>query len=117
MDYDRGSGNDWDSEHLIAEFGIGPDFAAFIRIEFDGPVIYRVLDETWLSTSTDSRRWEGDLTSFARVVEGDDFAELHSLFFELAPEARHYQFVTGSACLDVITAELPTASLHHREET
>ena len=113
MDYDE---RDRDREQLIAEFGIGSDFATFVRIEFDGPVIFRVLDETWLSTATDSRRWEGDLTTFARLVEGDDFAELHSFFFELVPTAKHYQFVTGSACLDVITEEVPMASLHQTKD-
>ena len=115
--YGGSSENDWDHESLTAEFGIGSNLDHFVRIEFDGPVIFRVLDETWLSTSTDSRRWEGDLTTFARLVEGDDFANLHSIFFKIATAAKHYQFVTNSACLDVITAAMPKASLHQKEES
>jgi hypothetical protein len=103
---------EWDIDKLTAEFGVGSDFSSFVRIEFEGPMIFRVLDETWLSMATDSSLWSGDLTTFAREVVGDDFAILHSMFFELNPDAKHYQFVTSTACLDVLAVSPPQSSLH-----
>ncbi|WP_373490685.1 hypothetical protein [Parasphingorhabdus sp.] len=108
---------DWDDddesveEKLIAEFGISDWLLSAIRLEFAGPLIIRVTDETFVSTATDSLRWTGDLTTFAREVRGDDFAAMHSLFFDLCPEAKHLQFVTCCACLDVIAVTRPHATL------
>jgi hypothetical protein len=97
---------------LTADFGLGSDFSGFVRIEFEGPMIFQVLDETWESLASDSTRWAGDLTTFAREVIGHEFASLHSLFFSLNKGAKHYQFVTDSACLDVIARSAPQASLN-----
>jgi len=99
-------------EKLVADFSFGEDFLTFVRIEFEGEFIFRVLDELWLSTTSNRNRWTGDLSSFARTVRGDDFAELHSFYFEMKGEAKHYQFVTGSACVDVIAYTPPKISLH-----
>lgn len=106
-----GANDELSEESLVADFNLTDDFSNFIRIAFDQPTVFRVLDETWLSTSTNPSRWTGDLTTFARTVQGDDFAELHSFFFEIVDNAVHYQFVTGTACLDVISGVPPRVSL------
>ena len=103
--------DDFDGEDLVAEFDVAADFSEILRIEIAGPVIVRALDETWLSTATNHNRWTGDLSAFARRVIGDDFADMHRLFFVVHPTAAHYQFVTGSACLDVIATSPPRFSL------
>jgi hypothetical protein len=66
MEYDASDMEAWEIEELRAEFGIGANFANFVRVIFAGAVIFRVLDETWLSTATDHNRCTGTLTTFAR---------------------------------------------------
>jgi hypothetical protein len=105
----------WITDKLTAEFGLGSDFSEFVRIEFEGPMIFQVLDETWESLASDSTRWIGDLTTFAREVIGHEYAALNSLFFSLNGGGKHYQFVTGEACLDVIARSEPRASMHRSE--
>ena len=111
LSYECDWGEDGDTDRLVADFGLGDSFAEILRIEINGPVIVRVADETWVSTATDSSRWVGNLNAFAREVRGDDFAAMHELFFILHDEAKHYQFVTLTACLDVLASTTPRFSL------
>lgn len=59
--------------------------------------------------------WRGpEITSlvryhFAYRVENSHFWNSQSGFYrDLRPDAVHYRFVTGNACLDVITTDVPS---------
>ena len=82
-----------------------------LLIEFDNAFIARVLDELWHSTETDSGRWRGIDGSFARVIEGSEYPTHPDLLKTIHPDAKHYAFVTGDDCVDVISMDPPRAKL------
>lgn len=110
---DCGRGNlilfDW--ENGSADFIIPGDDAHVLRVQFEGDVIVRMLDETWLSTESDPSTWEGLVPGhFAYRVEGASFAATQSpVWDDIAGPVTHYQFVTLAGCLDVLSPVAPTA--------
>jgi hypothetical protein len=87
-----------------------------LLIEFDNALVARVLDETWNSTETDSKRWRGIDGSFARIIEGSEYPTAPELLKTIHPSATHYAFVTGDDCVDVISLDPPRAKLIKVEE-
>ena len=87
-----------------------------LLIEFDSALVSRVLDEMWNSTETDSKRWKGIDGSFARVIEGSEYPTDPDLLNTIHPDAKHYAFVTGDDCVDVIALDPPRAKLIEVEE-
>lgn len=97
----------------LISFSWGDKIATFslpgqraLRILFSGDVIVRMLDEFALSTEdTPSERHGLIGHHFAYRVSGDPFVDIQSRIWleneALAP-CRHYRFVTGSGCLDVL---------------
>ncbi|MEM1195561.1 MAG: hypothetical protein AAGH57_05610 [Pseudomonadota bacterium] len=85
--------------------------APYLIITFDDVETLRILDETWLSTETDSKLWRGIDGSFARTVEGGEFPTPLDLMNDTAGPITHYQFVTGSDCVDVLARDKPVAHL------
>ena len=85
------------------------DDAHLLRVSFDRPCIIRVLDEMPLSTEKDDTPSEGLVPEhFAYVLEGAAFARLQSWAWKEAnAPVKHYQFITGWACLDVLTSAAP----------
>ena len=81
----------------------------FLVISFADVETLRVLDETWVSTETDSKRWCGIDGSFARTVEGGEYPTPLALMNEIAGPITHYQFVTGCDCVDVLARDKPKA--------
>ena len=95
---------DW--QKSAADFSIHGDEEHVLRVLFKGAVIARLLDETWLSTESDPATWVGLVPHhFAYRVEGAVFAQTQSpLLAEMVDRPLiHYQFVTGSGCLDALT--------------
>ncbi|WP_430446602.1 hypothetical protein [Sphingorhabdus contaminans] len=79
-------------------------------VTFDAAeVIVRMLDEFPLSTESDPQDWDGLAPHhFAYLVEGDPFFTAQSSAWRsLAPNLKHYLFMTGNGCLDVITSATP----------
>lgn len=99
---------DWTT--ATAEFSIrdGADDAT-LRIVFQSDVIVRMIEEDALSTEDGSREAEGLVPyHFAYRVEGARFAEGLSEMWQMTHgPAKHFQFVTGGGCLDVLSASDP----------
>ncbi len=87
-----------------------PDDAAhLLRVSFDQPCIIRLLDEMPLSTEEDDTPNDGLVSEhFAYRVEGAAFARLQSSAWkEVSGPVTLYRFVTGWACMDVLSASFP----------
>jgi hypothetical protein len=96
-----------------ADFFVPDDDERLLRISFEGDVIIRILDEFPLSTESDPATWRGLVPHhFAYRVEGAAFPEQQSsVWREMMGPINHFQFITGSGCLDVLTAGEPTFKL------
>ncbi len=99
----------YDEHVFVADFAIPGDASNVLRVEFTHMHIVRILDEMPLSTEEPSPKQGLIPNHFAYVVEGALFWRSQSEAFRaLWPNARHYRFVTGWTCLDVIANEAPT---------
>jgi hypothetical protein len=100
----------WEVNGFFAEFALPNDKDHSIRVTFDQQCIVRLLDEMALSTEDDPANVEGLVPNhFAYRVEGATFATTQSeTWKEVWQPFRHYQFVTGSGCVDVLSASEPT---------
>lgn len=87
-----------------------------LLIEFDNALVARVLDEMWSSTETDPARWRGVDGSFARIIEGSEYPSGSEYLKAIHSDAKHYEFVTDSDCVDVIALGSPRAKLIEVEE-
>lgn len=99
----------WRGRALVADFAI-PATNRVMRVEFGHLHIVRVLDEMPLSTENEPSPSEGLISNhFAYRVEGALFWESQSTaFYATAPNAKHYRFITGWTCLDVIADTPPS---------
>ena len=97
---------DWPNRS--ADFCIPGDDDHVLRVTFPDLAIFRVLDEFLLSVEF-AEPYEGRVSNhFAYRVEGHPFLdEQSSDWREICGTINHYQFVTGSGCLDVIMAGEP----------
>lgn len=92
------------------------DDAHLLRVSFNKPCIVRILDEMPLSTEEDDTPNEGLVPEhFAYWLEGAAFARVQSsVWKDVLGPVTHYQFVTGCACMDVLTAATPTFAVVRR---
>jgi len=99
----------WSTNGIAADFVLPDDEAHLLRVSFDRQCIIRILDEMPLSTEEDDSPNEGLVSEhFAYRLEGAAFARLQSSAWkEVNAPVTHYQFVTGWACMDVLTAAAP----------
>lgn len=99
----------WRTNGIAADFFLPDDEAHLLRVEFNRACIIRVLDEMPLSTEQDDTPNEGLMPEhFAYLLEGAAFARLQSSAWkEVNAPVKHYQFITGWACLDVLTSGTP----------
>jgi hypothetical protein len=104
---------DWSVDHLRADFIVPDDNDHALRVSFDGGTIVRLLDEMPLSTEDGPSKNEGLVPfHFAYRVEGATFAQTQSAAWrEIRGPVVHYEFVTGSACMDVLAPVTPTFEL------
>lgn len=100
----------WRTGRLSADFELPDRKGKALRVSFDDETIIRLLDEMALSTETEPEEREGLVPRhFAYRVEGARFAEIQSgAWNEIAGPIRHYQFVTGSGCMDVLCRQRPS---------
>jgi hypothetical protein len=97
---------------LVADFLIPGDDQHALRVQFERVEIIRTLDEMPLSTEADTPS-DGLLAEhFAYLVDGALFWNQQSEAFRIVnAKARHFRFVTGWTCLDVIAAGEPKLSV------
>ena len=99
----------WATNGIPAHFLLPDDESRLLRVSFDRPCIIRILDEMPLSTEKDDTPNDGLVPEhFAYRLEGAAFARMQSCAWkELNSAVSHYQFITGWACLDVLTGATP----------
>jgi hypothetical protein len=102
----------WRHRSVVADFAIPNDAFSHLRVSFDKADIIRVLDEMPLMTE------EGGPTDgfvrdhLAYRVEETHFWNTQSETFKFTHrEAKHYRFITGFCCLDVIASSPPLLSV------
>src|SRR5579862_8094533 len=106
----------WSTNGITADFILPDDDAHLLRVSFDKPCIIRILDEMPLSTEEDDTPNEGLVSEhFAYWLDGAAFARLQSSARkEVCAPVTHYKFVTGWACMDVLTAATPAFAVVRR---
>lgn len=97
----------WRDRGIVADFNI-PQSHNVLRVQFDHVHVLRVLDEMLISTENEPGS-EGLVPNhFAYRVEGSLFWSSQSeVVREANPDAKHYRFITGWTCLDVISDRAP----------
>lgn len=107
----------WKDNGIVADFVLPDDDLHALRVSFDAPCIVRLLDELALSTEEDDTPNEGLVPNhFAYRLEGARFAHTQSeAWKEMIVPVAHYQFVTGMACMDVLSSAAPSFSIVLRE--
>lgn len=108
----------WQTNGIAADFLVPDDDVRALRVSFDRPCIVRLLDEMPLSTERDDTPIQGLISDhFAYRLEGALFARMQSeAWKEISGSVTHYQFVTGWACRDVLSAGRPSFSLIARTD-
>jgi hypothetical protein len=98
---------------LLADFVIPGDDLHVLRLQFERVDMIRSLDEMPLSTEAEDTPNEGLIADhFAYSVDGALFWNQQSCAFKIVfPKARHFRFVTGWTCLDVIAEGDPKLSV------
>jgi hypothetical protein len=106
----------WEASGITADFILPDDSARVLRVSFDRPCIVRLLDEMPLSTEEDETQNEGLVSEhFAYRLEGARFARAQSEAWKCSfKPVTHYRFITGWACMDVLSAATPTFSVENR---
>lgn len=106
----------WKNNSITADWIIPKDDNNALRVHFDRVEIIRLLDEMPISTEHEPTPKEGLVADhFAYIVQGSAFWDSQSdgLKFSI-PGLRHYRFVTGWTCLDVISKNEPTFTITPR---
>ncbi len=103
----------WQTNGISAYFSVPDDDAHVLRVSFDRTCIVRLLDEMPLSTEEDETQNEGLVSEhFAYRLEGARFARTQSeAWKEVNGPVAHYRFVTGWACMDVLSGGAPAFSI------
>jgi hypothetical protein len=103
----------WSTNSITADFILPDDEGHQLRVSFDKQCIVRILDEMPLSTEENDTPMEGLVSeNFAYRLEGAAFARAQSSAWrEASAPVTHYQFVTGWACMDVLTAATPVFAI------
>jgi hypothetical protein len=103
----------WLADGIVADFLLPDDEPKVIRVTFTKPCIIRILDEMPLSTEMDNGPTEGGIPDhFAYRVDGSAFVDAQSEAWKLANSpVAHFRFVTGWACMDVLSNGQPSFSV------
>lgn len=106
----------WTNEAVVADFLIPDDDDHMLRVQFRDEVIVRILDEMALSTEHESTPKEGLVANhFGYRVEGAVFESTQSeTWRSTRSPATHYRFVTGWACVDILSASEPSFEVINR---
>ena len=103
----------WLDRRLVADFAIPEDSRVALRVEFQKAEIIRIVEEMPISTEHEATPNQGLVAHhFAYLVEGASFWSQQSETFKVVCQnAKHYRFLTGAYCLDVIALDEPTFSV------
>jgi hypothetical protein len=103
----------WRDNGIVSDWVIPGESENLLRVSFERVEIFRVLDEMPLSTENEETPKEGLVSNhFAYEVEGASFYRQQSgAFCDFFPGLKHYRFITGWTCLDVISNKEPQFSL------
>ena len=102
----------WKNGALTADFVIPGESVKALRVYFHKTEIIRILDEFVLSTEEGDRNAGLVAEHFAYSVEDAPFWKSQSETFRLVfSKVRHYCFITGNGCLDVISDVEPSMSV------
>lgn len=106
----------WKTNSIEADFIVPGDNAHLISIRFDNECIVRLLDEFPLSTEDNGGRNIGLVPEhFAYRVRDAAFERIQSTAWkEINGNPKHYRFVTGWACMDVLSSVEPSFKLIER---
>jgi hypothetical protein len=99
----------WNKGGITADFLIPGDDDHALRVRFSEVEIVRILDEMPLSTEAETTPNSGLVKDhFAYQVEGSQFWQSQSEAFKVVYKgARHFRFITGWTCIDVISPIAP----------
>lgn len=99
----------WRDRSLIADFIIPGEETQVLQVRFGRVEIVRILDEMPLSTEEQATQNQGLVPDhFAYSVEGALFWQSQSWALKLSiPRMRHYCFITGWTCIDVLSQDEP----------
>ena len=99
----------WTGDSLSADFILPGAEGRALRVRFNGATIVRLLDEMPLSTEPGTKN-EGLVSRhFAYRVEGSTFADTQSEAWKsIFRPVCHYEFITGSGCMDVLSKAEPS---------
>jgi hypothetical protein len=101
-----------DGDALEADFFIPEDANKRLRVTFPRVEIMRTLDEMPLSTEEPEQWVALKAEHFAYEVADAQFWRSQSSAFKMAvKDLKHYVFITGGTCLDVISRHPPTFSI------
>jgi hypothetical protein len=106
----------WDTNGIQASFAVPGEEGRMLSVSFNRQCIVRILDEMALSTESDDTPDEGLIPEhFAYRVHQAAFSRMQSEAWKWGTESlAHYRFITGWACLDVLSAAYPTFELRDR---
>lgn len=103
---------EWKTNGIAADFVLPDDDAHALRVTFDRPCIVRVSDEMAVSTEDGTPNVGLVPNHFAYRLEDARFNRSQSdTWKEVCGPTTHYQFVTGWACMDVLSAGSPLFSV------
>ncbi|MBB5716784.1 hypothetical protein [Sphingomonas aerophila] len=106
---------EWKTNGISADFILPDDDAHALRVSFDRPCIVRLSDEVAVSTEEDTPNKGLVSNHFAYRLEGACFSRSQSeTWKEVSGPVAHYQFVTGWACMDVLSGGSPSFSIVSR---
>lgn len=99
----------WKYKSLSADFVLPGAEGQALRVRFSGATIVRLLDEMPLSTEQGTKNEGLVPRHFAYRVENSTFADTQSEAWKYVfGPVCHYEFVTGSGCMDVLSKAEPT---------
>jgi hypothetical protein len=106
----------WNANGIVADFLISEDHERALRVTFNKQCIVRILDEMPLSTESDNGPRQGTIPNhFAYRVEGSTFVDAQSEAWKMVNSpVSHYRFVTGCACMDVLSSAQPVFAVIDR---
>jgi hypothetical protein len=103
----------WADRGIAAYFAVPEDNQAALSVQFHRVEIIRIIEEMPISTEAEETANEGLIAEhFAYIVQGASLWNRQSEAFKIVyKEAKHYRFLTGFYCLDVIAFDEPTFTL------
>lgn len=110
VDADHADLVSFDWERDAATFSIAGCHQLFeVSFPGSGSIIVRMLDDFAISTESDPAQKTGLIPQhFAYRVEGDAFLEAQSEAWRTVERnPKHYRFLTGAGCVDVLTSAEP----------